>query len=92
MQTQISRNNMMSVILLIAFPMILLAMVWAFIAALNYLGNTDYNAYGEPAHWMDKEAVNYAFIQAMPWVVGGVGLWFLIAYFANSWICRKSTW
>lgn len=91
MQTQISRNNMMSVILLIAFPMILLAMVWAFIAALNYLGNTDYNAYGEPVHWMDKEAVNYAFIQAMPWVVGGVGLWFLIAYFANSSMVKAAT-
>lgn len=91
MQTQISRNNMMSVILLIAFPMILLAMVWAFIAALNYLGNTDYNAYGEPVHWMDKETVNYAFIQAMPWVVGGVGLWFLIAYFANSSMVKAAT-
>lgn len=91
MQTQISRNNMMSVILLIAFPMILLAMVWAFIAALNYLGNTDYNAYGEPVHWMDKETVNYAFIQAMPWVVGGVGLWFLIAYFANSSMVKATT-
>lgn len=91
MQTQISRNNTMSVILLIAFPMILLAMVWAFIAALNYLGNTDYNAYGEPVHWMDKETVNYAFIQAMPWVVGGVGLWFLIAYFANSSMVKAAT-
>ena len=91
MQTQISRNNTMSVILLIAFPMILLAMVWAFIAALNYFGNTDYNAYGEPVHWMDKDAVNYAFIQTMPWVVGGVALWFLIAYFSNASMVKAAT-
>ena len=91
MQTQISRNNTMSVILLIAFPMILLAMVWAFIAALNYFGNTDYNAYGEPVHWMDTDAVNYAFIQTMPWVVGGVALWFLIAYFSNASMVKAAT-
>ena len=91
MQTQISRNNTMSVILLIAFPMILLAMVWAFIAALNYFGNTDYNAYGEPVHWMDKDAVNYAFIQTMPWVVGGVAIWFLIAYFSNASMVKAAT-
>ena len=81
----------MSVILLIAFPMILLAMVWAFIAALNYFGNTDYNAYGEPVHWMDKDAVNYAFIQTMPWVVGGVAIWFLIAYFSNASMVKAAT-
>lgn len=91
MQTQISRNNMMSILLLIAFPVILLAMVWVFLATINYFGNTDYNAYGEPVHWMDYDSINYSFLQAMPWIVGGVGIWFLIAYFSNASMVKAAT-
>lgn len=82
---------MMSVLLLISFPLILLAMVWVFLAAVNYLGNTDYNAYGEPVHWMEADVVNYLFLQAMPWVVGGVAVWFLIAYFSNASMVKAAT-
>ena len=91
MQTQISRNNMMSILLLIAFPVILLAMVWVFLATINYFGNTDYNAYGEPVHWMDYDSINYSFLQTMPWIVGGVGIWFLIAYFSNASMVKAAT-
>ncbi len=91
MQTQISRNNMMSILLLIAFPVILLAMVWVFLATINYFGNVDYNAYGEPVHWMDYDSINYSFLQAMPWIVGGVGIWFLIAYFSNASMVKAAT-
>lgn len=91
MQTQISRNNMMSILLLIAFPVILLAMVWVFLATINYFGNTDYNAYGEPIHWMDYDSINYSFLQTMPWIIGGVGIWFLIAYFSNASMVKAAT-
>lgn len=91
MQTQISRNNMMSILLLIAFPVILLAMVWVFLATINYFGNVAYNAYGEPVHWMDYDSINYSFLQAMPWIVGGVGIWFLIAYFSNASMVKAAT-
>ena len=39
MLTQIRRNNMMSIVLLIMFPVIILATVWVFLALLNYFGN-----------------------------------------------------
>ena len=91
MQTQISRNNMMSILLLIAFPVILLAMVWVFLATINYFGNTDYNAYGEPIHWMDYDSINYSFLQTMPCIIGGVGIWFLIAYFSNASMVKAAT-
>ena len=81
----------MSILLLIAFPVILLAMVWVFLATINYFGNTDYNAYGEPVHWMDYDSINYSFLQAMPWIVGGVGIWFLIAYFSNASMVKAAT-
>lgn len=91
MQTQISRNNTMSVVLLIMFPVILLAMVWAFIAAVNYFGNSAYNEYGEVVHYYEPDVVNYSFLQAMPWVVGGVAIWFCIAYFGNTSMIKAAT-
>ena len=36
MQTQISRNNRLTWLLLAMFPLIILAVVWAFLAALHY--------------------------------------------------------
>jgi len=90
-QTQIRRNNMLSILLLILFPVILLAMVWAFLAALNYFGNGYYDQYGNVVHQMDVDTVNYYFLQAMPWVVGAVALWFCISYFSNTSMIRKAT-
>ena len=60
MQTQISRNNRMTVLLLLMFPAIILGVVWAFIALVNYFGNGYYNQYGEIVHQMDAETVNYS--------------------------------
>lgn len=91
LQTQINRNNRLSVMLLIAFPCIILGMVWVFLAIINYLGGGYYNEYGELVQELNAEEVNYYFLQALPWVVGGVGLWFAIAYFANTAMVRAAT-
>ncbi|MCM1079433.1 MAG: M48 family metallopeptidase [Bacteroidales bacterium] len=91
MQTQQSRNNIMSIILLIMFPVIMLGMVWVFLALVNYFGGGYYNEYGELVHRLDADAVNYYFFRALPWVVGGVGLWFAIAYFSNTSMIRSAT-
>lgn len=90
MQTQIRRNNMMSVLLLLLFPAIILGMVWVFLALVNYLGNGYYDQYGNVVHQMDATTVNYYFITTIPWVVLGVGIWFAIAYFANSSMVRHA--
>jgi heat shock protein HtpX len=82
--TQIRRNNMMSMLLLLMFPVIILATVWIFLAAVNYFGHGYYDQYGNFVNQLDADAVNYYFLQALPWVVGGVGIWFAIAYFANT--------
>lgn len=81
----------MSVLLLLAFPCIMLGMVWVFLAILNYLEGGYYDQYGNVVHEMDVDAVNFYFMQAVPWVVGGVGIWFAIAYFANSAMVRAAT-
>lgn len=91
MLTQIRRNNMMSIVLLIMFPVIILATVWVFLALLNYFGNGYYNQYGEMVYQLDAATVNAYFLSAVPWVVGGVGLWFLVAYFSNASMVRMAT-
>ncbi len=91
MQTQISRNNMMSIILLLLFPAILLGIVWLFLALLNYFGNGYYDQYGNVVHQLDSVTVNYYFIKAIPWVVICVVVWFLIAYLSNASMVRHAT-
>lgn len=90
-QSQIRRNNMMSMMLLVMFPVIILGMVWVFLALLNYFGGGYYDQYGNLVHSLDIMAVNSYFISAIPWVVGGVGLWFVIAYFSNASMVSRAT-
>ncbi len=84
MQEQIRRNNFYSVLLLLAFPAILLGMVWVFLYAVNALQGGYYDTYGYWVEGVNMTHVNAYFLQALPWVVGGVGIWFAIAYFANT--------
>ncbi len=74
-QTQISRNNFNTVLLLIAFPVLLLAMVYAILFFSNN----------------NKEQVPFFFLQIMPFVLIGVAVWFAIAYFANTAIIQRAT-
>lgn len=91
MQTQIRHNNMMSILLLLAFPVIIFGMVWLFLALVNYFGTYTYDGYGNQVNLLDTATVNYYFLKTIPWVVGGVGLWFLIAYFSNSAMVKHAT-
>lgn len=91
MQTQISRNNRMTLLLLLMFPLIILGVVWAFFALLNYFGNGYYDQYRELVHQFNAETVNAYFVNAVPWVIGVVGIWFLIAYFFNASMVRAAT-
>ena len=90
MMTQVRRNNQLSILLLIMFPVILLGMVWVFFALLDYFGNGYYNQYGEFVNELNAADVNAAFLNAMPWVIGVVGVWFVIAYFSNTAMIRHA--
>ena len=91
MHTQVSRNNRMTILLLLLFPLIILGVVWAFLALMSYFGNGYYDQYGNVVNQVDYPTVNYYFLQALPWVVGGVGVWFAIAYLFNSSMVRAAT-
>jgi len=75
-QSQIQKNNISSLALLIAFPLLLLAMVYAFIF---FIGNTAI------------EQTNSSFIQTAPLVLIGVGIWFIIAWFFNTTMIQMAT-
>jgi heat shock protein HtpX len=90
-QTQQRRNNIMSMMLLIMFPVIILGMVWVFLALLNYFEGGYYDEYGNMVYELDAATVNYYFLTTIPWVVGGVGIWFVIAYFSNVAMIQRAT-
>jgi heat shock protein HtpX len=73
-QTQIKRNNRKSVLLLIAFPLLVLAAVFAVV----YF--TTFDQFGNPR----PEAAIDMFLHAVPFVTSIVLVWFLIAYFAHG--------
>lgn len=91
MHTQIMRNNRLTIMLLILFPVIILGMVWVFLALINYFGNGYYDQYGNIVHQLDAATINYYFMNTIPWVIVGVGIWFTIAYFANTAMVRAAT-
>lgn len=91
MHTQIMRNNRLTIMLLILFPVIILGMVWVFLALVNYFGNGEYDQYGNIVHQLDTKEVNICFMNTIPWVIVGVGIWFTIAYFANTAMVRAAT-
>ena len=87
--TQQASNNMKSLLLLLLFPCILLGVVYVFLVIVNMLGISD-SAYGETSE-VNWAYVNYEMMHVLPWVVGIVGLWFLIAYFMNTSMVRRAT-
>lgn len=87
--TQQASNNMKSLLLLLLFPCILLGVVYVFLVIVNMLGISD-PAYGETSD-VNWAYVNYEMMHVLPWVVGIVGLWFLIAYFMNTSMVRRAT-
>lgn len=91
MQTQIRHNNMMSMLLLLSFPAILLGTVWVFLALVNYFGTYYYDEYGRMVNVFDAGVVNSHFVATIPYVVIGVGVWFLIAYFSNTAMIKSAT-
>jgi heat shock protein HtpX len=78
LQSQIWNNNLKSTILLIMFPLVILGLAWLFVY------------FTRPGHYTTAD-VNYAFAGIAPWLIGGVLIWFLIAWYANTSMIRRAT-
>lgn len=84
LQSQISKNNVKSVVLLIAFPILLLGLVWLFFFLTNFYLIDDKSVF-------NINDVHQGFITTIPFVTIGVLVWFLIAWFSHSAIIKKAT-
>ncbi|MBL7739441.1 MAG: M48 family metallopeptidase [Chitinophagaceae bacterium] len=73
---QVQRNNINSFLLLLVFPLLLLAMFYAFFFFTGDQTTEDANSY---------------FIRVMPFVLIGVGIWFLIAWAGHTAFIRMAT-
>ena len=84
LHTQQARNNFRSVLLLCMFPCLvaLLTYLFAVLSVKLMSGGYQVNAW--------KEAFYY-FLQLAPFVLGGVAIWFLIAYFSHAAIIQSAT-
>ena len=80
LQTQIWRNNVNSVILLILFPVVLYALFWLFVYFTS--GNSEYDP---------VDTANTSFIYMFPWITVGVAIWFLIAWLSHTSMINKAT-
>lgn len=76
-QTQIRRNNFNSVLLMVAFPLVLLGMVYAF---LFFLQRRE-----------EFSTLNDDFLRVVPFVILITTIWFLIAWATHSALIRMAT-
>ena len=80
-QEQIRNNNRKSVFLLLAFPLLILVSLFAIIYFLNVDQYQNYNL----------DLTIDRFLQAVPFVLAFVLIWFVIAYFGHSKMIAMAT-
>lgn len=85
-QTQQRRNNLKSLMLLCLFPLILIGATYLICL---FLGKSMTERYYADPNSIDP-TLDY-FLTSIPWVLGFVALWFMIAYFNNSSMIRAAT-
>jgi len=76
-QTQIRRNNFNSVLLVLAFPVVLLGMVYAIIFFSQ--------------RQQEVQIVNDTFVRVVPFVILGTTIWFLVAWLIHNSLIRIAT-
>lgn len=84
---QIQRNNTNSFLLLIAFPLLLLGMLYIIIYFIARENASEYPGENYPIS-IDHNAM---FISVLPFILIGVGIWFLIAWAGHAAFIRLAT-
>jgi heat shock protein HtpX len=81
LQNQIWRNNTNSVLILFMFPVVFFGLTWLFF--LLFYFNTESQ--------MTVSEVNYSFFRTVPFIMIGVVIWFIIAWFSHSAMISSAT-
>ncbi|MFI4957155.1 MAG: M48 family metallopeptidase [Gammaproteobacteria bacterium] len=86
--TYIWNNNIKSILLLCAFPFLFFLMDFLFFAGTAALSPMPDNV--DPTPIIIQQGLT-GLAHTWAWVVGGVGIWFIIAYFMHGTIIRAAT-
>lgn len=90
LETQRRRNNFRSLLLLALFPCLVIGMLFLFCYLLTGLGGGK-TAYPESGDYLQMSQTVALFLHLAPYVLGGILIWFLIAYFANTSLINAAT-
>ena len=80
LQTQVWRNNVNSVLLLILFPLVLYGLVFVFFLIWGTISDPD----------VQIDPVS-GFLSTFPWITTGVAIWFIIAWLSHTAMIRSAT-
>ncbi len=83
--TQQRRNNIRTFVLLFLFPCLVTGLVYLFCFLLGWL------QWGNQPEVDLYEGVGILFVRSAPFAIGGVLLWFVIAYFVNVSVINAAT-
>jgi len=72
------------------FPVVFIGLTWLFFFFMG-LARPPEGAMERPENYNLLANVNYSFIHTIPWVLIGVIVWFIIAYFSHSSMIDKAT-
>jgi heat shock protein HtpX len=81
LQSQIWKNNTNSLVILLMFPFIFFILTWLFFFFISF-------GQGEP---VNINQVNNSFLNTAPFIIIGVSIWFIIAYFIHSAMINAAT-
>ncbi|HOO99313.1 MAG TPA: M48 family metallopeptidase [Bacteroidales bacterium] len=90
LQSQIRRNNTNSVLILLMFPVVIVALTWLFFFLTNFF-QTNYFAIEDRENLPFLTGVNSGFIRTIPWILAAVTVWFLIAWSTHSFMISRAT-
>ncbi|OFY63121.1 MAG: protease [Bacteroidetes bacterium RBG_13_43_22] len=89
LQSQISKNNTNSVLILLMFPVVFFLLTWLFFFFTS-LGQSHYFSPEQEAYNI-MPVINNKFLRTIPWVTIGVIVWFTIAWFSHTTMIDKAT-
>jgi len=81
LQSQIWRNNTNSVLILVMFPIVFFVLTWLFFFFLSF--NSEVHR--------TLSQVNQSFLTTIPFIILGVTVWFIIAWFSHSAMINSAT-
>ncbi|HKK43296.1 MAG TPA: M48 family metallopeptidase [Bacteroidales bacterium] len=82
LQSQIWRNNTNSTLILIMFPVVFLGLTWLFFF---------FTSSGMHNEQWTMQMVNYRFVRTIPFIIIGVAIWFIVAFFSHSAMINAAT-